>query len=130
MVVFDDLKSIAKVLQEAGKIEQYRKILEVQEKLLEMQKRTGELDEENKKLQDKLAIKENLFYKNNAYWIKRGSTKDGPFCSRCWDKNKDLIRMHPMPNTAYADCPECKNSVQIDPSYNPEHDFPEENFHF
>jgi len=112
MGVFDDLKSIGKVLQEAGKIEQYKQILETQEKLLEMQKKINDLEEENKELREKLKIKENLFYENNCYWIKKSENqKDGPFCSRCYDKNKDLIRIHPLSDPEYSECPECKNRV-------------------
>lgn len=117
MAIFDELKSIGKVLQEAGKIEQYKQILEALEKLLAMQKKIADLEEENKDLKEKVKTKENLVYENNAYWKKEGDDKDGPFCSRCWDKNKDLVRIHPMGNPAYSQCPECKNSVQIDPNY-------------
>ncbi len=113
MAIFDELKSVAKVLQEAGKIEQYQQILDVLSKLLEMQKRVAELEEENKNLAEKFKIKESLIYENNAYWIINNNNKDGPFCSRCWDKNKDLIRMHPMMNPNFVVCPECKNHIQI-----------------
>ena len=34
MAIFDELKSVAGVLQEAGKIEQYRQILDAQKELL------------------------------------------------------------------------------------------------
>lgn len=112
MAIFDELKSVGKVLQEAGKIEQYKQILEALEKLLDMQKRIVDLEDKNKILNEKIKAKESLSYESNVYWI-NGDNKDGPFCSRCWDKNKELIRMHPMMNTAYVQCPECKNSVQI-----------------
>ena len=130
MAIFNELKSIAKVLQEAGKIEQYKQILEILEKLLEMQKRIADLEDQNKELEEKLKVKDSLTYKNNAYWMVKKDKKDGPFCSRCWDKNKDLIRMHPAADTVYADCPECNNSVQIDPNYNFERDMSKEDFSF
>ncbi|MGB9681219.1 MAG: hypothetical protein ACPLXL_01610 [Minisyncoccia bacterium] len=116
MSLFDILKSIGETLRKADKIEEYQKILDVQEKLLEMQKKITDLEEENKSLKEKLKIKGNLIFENNAYWIKKGgSNKDGPFCSRCWDKNNELIRMHPCLNPAFYRCPECKNSVQVRP---------------
>ena len=43
MAIFDELKSVAGVLQEAGKIEQYRQILDAQKELLEMQKQISDL---------------------------------------------------------------------------------------
>ncbi|HDZ54264.1 MAG TPA: hypothetical protein ENI19_00785 [Candidatus Nealsonbacteria bacterium] len=112
MAIFDELKSIGKVLQEAGKIEQYQQILEAQKRLLEMQKELNNSEEKIKNLEEKLRIKESLFYENNCYWVKKDNDqREGPFCSRCWDKNKDTIRMHPLGNPAYGECPECKNRV-------------------
>jgi hypothetical protein len=113
MISFDNLKSVAKVLQEAGKIEQYTQILEVQQKLLEMQAKIIDLEKDNKKLKDRLNIKDSLEYANNCYWIKKKDIKEGPFCSRCWDKEKLLIRMHPQGNKAYTKCPACDTSVQV-----------------
>jgi len=119
MTIFDELKSVGKVLQEAGKIEQYKQILETQRDLLEMQKRMQNLERENDELKEKLRIKENVIYENNAYWVKKeDGQKDGPFCSRCWDKDKNLIRIRVLSmNPAFAICPECKNQVQVDPHY-------------
>lgn len=114
MGIFDDLKSIGKILQEAGKIEQYQKILETQKELLEMQKKIQELEKENSELREKLKIKENIFFENNAYWLKKDEQKDGPFCTKCWDKDRYLIRMRFYAaqnwSRAHYDCPECKNT--------------------
>lgn len=118
MAIFDDLKSIGEILQEAGKIEQYRQILETQKELLEMQKKIQELENENKELKERIKIKENLILENNVYWIKKDEVKDGPFCTRCYDKEKNLIRMQHHPAQYYDGekcigasykCPECKN---------------------
>ena len=114
MAIFDELKSIGKALQEAGKIEQYQQILETQKELLEMQKIIQDLEKENSELKEKLEIKENLIFEKNTYWLEKESgEKDGPFCSRCFDKDRDLVRMHPRPNPAYMMCPACKTTVQI-----------------
>ncbi len=115
MSIFDALKSTAKVLQEAGKIEQYQQILDAMAKLLEMQNRITELESENKDLEEKLRIKQNLAYENNAYWINKEDQKDGPFCPRCWDKDKALIRVPTYPTDIWSICPECKNPVQTRP---------------
>lgn len=109
MGIFDSAKMAADVLKEAGKIEEYRQILELLDKLLELQKRSSDLEIENKILMEKLDIKEKLEYRNNSYWM--GS--DGPFCSRCWEKNKDLMRMHHGEGDNYAHCPECKSGVNF-----------------
>ncbi|MGB9722148.1 MAG: hypothetical protein ACPL28_11810 [bacterium] len=108
MSIFDELKSIGKIFQEAGKIDLYEKILSIQQQLMEMNNRITSLENENRDLKEKFKIKETLFYENNAYWQnKEDGTKDGPFCTRCWDKNKDLIRLD-VSDANCGICPECK----------------------
>ena len=114
MVIFDVLKIAAQVLKESGKIEQYKQILEVQKELLEMQNKINELEIENKDLKEKLKIKDNIFFENNAYWIKKeNDNKDGPFCTGCWDNNTKLIRLSSTLNKEDFMCPVCKNVVNI-----------------
>jgi len=118
MAIFDELKSVAGVLQEAGKIEQYRQILDAQKELLEMQKRISDLETENKDLIEKLKTQESLIFENNAYWIidESGNKIDGPYCSCCWDDERKTIRMLPSGHPAYYDCPKCKNKgVEVYP---------------
>jgi len=120
MAIFDELRSIGKVLQEAGKIEQYQQILEAQKELLEMQKEIQKLEKENRGLKEKLEIKENLEYddKNNVYWSKKGGEeKDGPFCSRCWDVDKKLVRLHPTGIEGSLICPQCEKRVSSRKNY-------------
>jgi hypothetical protein len=110
MGIFDNLKSIGKVLQEAGKIEQYKQILESVQELLEMQKKIEELENENKNLKEKLEIKEKLEYdsENNVYWVIKDGKKEGPYCSLCWDDYKKLIHLHNTSQERLWICPKCK----------------------
>ncbi|OGI25380.1 MAG: hypothetical protein A3J76_01985 [Candidatus Moranbacteria bacterium RBG_13_45_13] len=110
MGIYDAAKDAAKILKEAGKIEEYKTILELLEKLLEMQKRIVDLEKENQNLNEKFEIKGKLEYKNNSYW----NGEDGPYCSRCWEKNRELLRIHPtFLNSNTAECPECKTTVNF-----------------
>ena len=118
MAIFDELKSIGKVLQEAGKIEQYQQILDLQQQLLDMQKKINDLEVENKELKGKLELQSSLVYENNAYWVKEENKKDGPFCSRCWDVEKNTVRLKPsVQNPAFHSCPECKTQFQTNSDY-------------
>lgn len=108
MAIFDELKSVGKVLQEAGKIPQYQQILEVQERLLEMQNRISELDKENKDLRAKLETKDSLISERNMYWIMKEEKKDGPFCTNCWDSEEKLMRLHKSESHSGIQCPKCK----------------------
>jgi len=109
MAIFNELKSIGKILQEAGKIEQYKQILEAQKELLKMEKRIQDLEKENRKLKEKLEIKENLIFEKNAYWLKKeNGERDGPFCSVCWDDSNKLIRLRVGDyQLGWASCPKC-----------------------
>src|ERR1700677_3279566 len=98
MGVYDGLKDAAKVLQESGKIEQYRQILDAQQQMLEMQKKIRELETENKNLKEKLETKGKLRHDKNAYWLEEDGKNEGPFCTCCWDVDKKLVRMHPCGN--------------------------------
>jgi regulator of replication initiation timing len=109
MGVFDNLKTIGNVLKEVGKIELYQQLLEASANLLELQNENAKLKTKLTQLEEKLKNKDDLIPINNAYWKK--SDNDGPFCTRCWDKNTDLIRMVNNQDITYY-CPECKNSYK------------------
>lgn len=115
MSIFDDLKLAADALKEAHKIPQYEKILAIQEKLLEMQNKIFKLEEENKKLTEKLKKRGQVFFENNMYWTRIEDKKDGPFCTRCFDKDDILIRLKPLFNPNTFDCPDCKNVFHLNP---------------
>ena len=108
MVGFNELRAIGKVLQEAGKIEQYQQILAAQQQLLEMQKKIGDLDGENKKLREELEVKGSLVPEGNLYWLENDGKRDGPFCTKCRDSEQKLIRLHQAMHSGRMYCPECK----------------------
>ncbi|HAR54757.1 TPA: hypothetical protein DCR79_00480, partial [Patescibacteria group bacterium] len=71
------------------------------------------LEEDNNKLRDQLQTKGKIILRDSCYWIQDSEKLDGPYCTRCWDKNKDMIRLNPTYlGSPYAVCPECKNSYQ------------------
>jgi len=115
MGIFDELKSVGKALQEAGKIEQYQQILETQEKLLEMQKRIFELENENKKLKENRRVRESLILRADVYFLpKSDGTEDGPFCTKCFDVDVNLVRVHSNEDGGgYGWCPNCKVGYKI-----------------
>jgi len=112
MGLYDAAKDAAKILKEAGKIDEYQKILDLIDDLFDKRERIDRLETENKELREKLKITDEYEFKNNAYYNKE--TGDGPFCSRCFDKNKELIRIiSDQVNGNYATCPECQKQVNF-----------------
>jgi DNA repair exonuclease SbcCD ATPase subunit len=112
MGLYDAAKDAAKILKEAGKIEEYQKILDLIDDLFDKRDKIDKLETENKELKEKLKVVGDYEFKINAYYNKESG--DGPYCSRCFDKNKDLIRIIPdWINGNYATCPECKQQVNF-----------------
>jgi phage FluMu protein Com len=73
--------------------------------MLNNKEEVSSLKEENKELEEKLKIKWKIEFKDNFYYI----DSKWPYCSRCWEKDKNLIRS--IPNSINSDnstCPECK----------------------
>ncbi|MBU1131556.1 hypothetical protein KJ840_05500 [Patescibacteria group bacterium] len=110
MGLYDAAKDAANILKEAGKINEYQKILDLIDDLFNKREEIEKLKAENNQLKEEAKIKEEYIFKNNCYWHKESN--DGPFCSRCFDKEKHLIRIIPRrPGSNNAKCPECKSLV-------------------
>ncbi len=110
---FEDIKKIAKVLQEAGKLDLYEKLLELKERAMEMQEKIEKLAAENKKLKKNQSIEEKLELKDNHYWLKEGDGLDGPYCTKCWDKEQLLIRVPFYNDNEYQfECPNCQTKIR------------------
>ncbi len=122
MGIIDTLKSAAKALQEAGKIDLYNQISEVQTQLLSMRERIANLENENKDLKSNLEIKGNLRAGGNWYWLESNGKKEGPYCTGCWDTERKLVRLHKNESNDALSCPKCKvyakhgQAVQFRPS--------------
>lgn len=113
-----NIKDIWNIFNEAGKIEEYQKILDLIDGQFKLRERIEELKSENLELKNKLTLKDNLEFKNNAYYLKNG---DGPFCQACQDNKDKLIRMLPINSFGNLyDCHICKNLVNITGREDPE----------
>lgn len=76
------------------------------------------LKEENFKLkrklesiENKIAIEKNLLIEGNLYFMNKENKKDGPFCTKCWDSDKKLVRLHLSDvdqGISHFNCPNCK----------------------
>lgn len=112
MIGFDEVKAIGKVLQEAGKIEQYQQILELQQQLLDMQKQIYDLEHKNIELTKESEIKSSLIPEGNTYFVENNGSKDGPFCTCCWDPEHKLVRLHQSQISGKVHCPKCNTTVK------------------
>ena len=122
--------NIAKYIKNSQEImdksEQKLKLAELIEALADIKMEIAEIkstllekDEKILTLEKKLNLKENLVYEKPYYWIEKKDAKDGPFCQKCYDANKQLIRLQGNDdNNGYWKCLECKE-VFKDKNYVP-----------
>jgi hypothetical protein len=94
MSVIDTAKEAVMLVQKIDNIELYRKILDLQSDALKMVEENGKLKEEIKELEKAFQIKDQLIFENNHYYVLKDDSKDGPYCTYCWDKDRKLVRLH------------------------------------
>ena len=87
-------------------------ILDLKEELLNLR-------EENILLREKLSQRQefNMVFENNRYFnVKEDNTRDGPFCTNCWDSHQVAIRLQHFNENTKHDCyicPKCENTTWI-----------------
>lgn len=113
MEILDTIKSVAGLAKKIGDIELYSQIIDLQTEVFSLIEENHKLRMELNAVDDVKEIERNLEVKENAYYLRKGETLDGPFCTACWDKNNKLIRYHLVEtdiNFNYGNCPVCKTS--------------------
>lgn len=93
-------------------VELYRQILDLQAEIMNGVEENRNLTTEILSLKEMLKTKESLKFQHNAYWKKNpdGTPTEGPFCSRCWDKENQTVRMLVI-DSQWHECPSCKEPV-------------------
>jgi hypothetical protein len=61
--------------------------------LIGVQQILAEAEAHARDLESQLHTKNNLNWKDPAYWIEDGSRSDGPFCQKCYDMEARLVRL-------------------------------------
>ena len=102
------IELITKLGEETNNLALQKAILELDKKNYQLEKEILEL---KKELDKKQQYNMQFSQKENCYWnLKEDGTKDGPFCSACWDNFQKAIRLHcNMSFENYYNCPICKN---------------------
>ncbi len=96
---------IAKLIKESGnRLEQAEFKLQLAElisaladakiQMAEIQELVIEKDKKIKALEEEIQLKGNIEWDGTMYWlVEDGQRKDGPFCQRCYDVDKTLVRL-------------------------------------
>ena len=109
MSIVENIKDVAKLVQQLDNVELLSKIISLQTEVYSLVQENLNLKDEISLLEKNAVLSEELIYKDNAYW----KNNDGPFCSNCWDNEKKLIRIHST-DKIRGHCPNCKTNVIFD----------------
>lgn len=113
MGILETLKDFVTVVQKADNIDLMKGLLEVQTQTDALLEESLRVKAENAQLREQLATRDRLQFKRNAYWMDDA----GPFCSKCWDSEAKLVRLHVL-RSKTPWCPACKTYAH-DPDATP-----------
>ena len=102
MGVIETMKDIGVLVQKLDNMDLVKRLVELQEQIYAVVSENRDVKEENRALREKLNTREQLVFRKNAYW--KGD--EGPFCSRCFDAEGALVRMHTRAEFN-PQCPKC-----------------------
>jgi hypothetical protein len=71
----------------------YDYILDSKAALLEAKEEAESLQAQIKELKDARELTDSLEHDGKVYWKSKGDKWEGPFCAKCWDQNRKLVRL-------------------------------------
>jgi hypothetical protein len=86
-------ESIDEIEQESKFLELKSSILDAKDNVLDLRSALIEKDEEIQKLKEELKVQNEIKFEPPVYWHITDDGKDGPFCQKCYDVDKNLVRL-------------------------------------
>ena len=120
MGLYEGIKDVAKVVQQADNIELYQRLLDLSAQALDLQAENARLKDENTQLNKKRIDEEKLVRHKQPYLTMRDDELQIKYCTVCWDTSRKLVQMKEMVNSStYGPgiklyCHNCKSSCSPD----------------
>jgi hypothetical protein len=112
MRLLQTARDLLRAIKGSSGIDVQEKVIDLQAGILEMQEQIAQLQKENQVLREQLSTAGSLSFRNNCYW--RADHPDpGPFCTRCWDLEKQLIHLNPTFDPKVLGCARCRSAVEV-----------------
>ena len=112
MGLYDGIKDVAKIVQQADNIDLYRRLLDLSNEALEMQAKIQELQEENRELKKQRELNNTIEYYEDPYITLNTDRKTIRYCAACWADKQKLV---PLQSAGEEDitmqCPLCKTWI-------------------
>jgi len=108
MGIVDTVKELAILAQKVQNIELYQRLISFQSDVFALQEENRDLKDKVRQLSEKLDLQAKVVWEKPFYWLKESETKDGPFCQKCYDSDRKLIRLKDEDNDLWC-CLNCKS---------------------
>lgn len=108
MGLYEGIKDVAKVLQQADNIALYRQLLDLSAQALELQSEVARLTAENEELKKQKDIESKIQRHNEP--IVTLIDSDVIYCAHCWDNERKLIQVSTNEWNGQFVCPHCNFS--------------------
>ena len=110
MGLYDGIKDVAKIVQQADNVELYRQLIDLSAQALDMQDEIAKLREENKELKRVKDIEDDIEYHIDSFVTRKNDTRPIKYCAACWADKKKLVPIQDVLHDNY-DCPLCKTRI-------------------
>lgn len=114
MGLYEGLKDVAKVIQQADNIEIYRQLIDLCAQALEMQNEITRLTNENAELKRARDIEERIIRNRELFITLEDDEADTIYCSHCWDYDRKLVQVKLYPTSGKFKCVHCTNHGVFD----------------
>ena len=101
-------KDIVDLMKKGATVEAQERIMELREAVLELQEENVSLRQNIRQLEEQLSLEKELGFDGSVYWRTTGGNRIGPFCQRCHDVDKKLVRLQDYGDAWF--CLGCKMS--------------------
>ena len=115
MSLMDTAKDIYELVKKGATLDLQEKLIRFREEALSMQEENVNLKIRVQDLERELAYEKQVVYENPYYWRIEADKKDGPFCQKCYDVDKKLVRLQTVSKGLWT-CNSC-NKIYRDNSY-------------
>jgi hypothetical protein len=110
MSLLDTAKEVYELAKKGMTIEFQEKVMELREQALELQEENLQLRTRLRELEVKVEVKDSLVFRESMYFRVKDGKEDGPFCSKCYDDDGKVVRLHALHDRDIRDthhCPVC-----------------------
>lgn len=109
MGLYEGIKDVAKVVQQADNIELYRQLLDLSVQALDLQAENGQLKEELHELKKKQDLEDKIIRHGALFLQLKDQPEEFMYCTHCWDSEKNIIQLRCDSDGEFY-CPHCHTS--------------------